>query len=140
MITEKAPPGAKAESWITSNKERFHKQYGAKKGEQILYATAWKLFGESELPLERDQIHTDTSPKALRADLNKKITDRTRWMRRGIKEEGEGGAPPANSVGDGSGVQNFDPLLGGGTGKPKNKKRQQLLRRLMAQLSGKTKY
>lgn len=37
---EVAPPGK--ESWVKSNKARFKKQYGAKKGTEVLYATAWK--------------------------------------------------------------------------------------------------
>ena len=39
-IAESAPPDQ--ESWIKKNKNKFKKQYGAKKGEEILYATAWK--------------------------------------------------------------------------------------------------
>lgn len=39
-LNEKAPPGM--EDWIKSNKARFKKQYGKDKGEEILYATAWK--------------------------------------------------------------------------------------------------
>ena len=38
-LDEVAPPGK--EDWIKSNKERFKKQYGDKKGTNILYATAW---------------------------------------------------------------------------------------------------
>ena len=39
-LDEVAPPGQ--EDWIRSNKARFKKEYGDKKGEQVLYATAWK--------------------------------------------------------------------------------------------------
>lgn len=42
-IYEVAPPGKKAEDWVLSNKARFKKEYG-KDWEQVLYATAWKLF------------------------------------------------------------------------------------------------
>jgi hypothetical protein len=45
FIKEKAPPGKKAEDWIKSNKQRFKDQYG-NDWEQVLYAKAWKLFGE----------------------------------------------------------------------------------------------
>jgi len=45
-MMEKAPPGEKAEKFIKSNKESFKKRYG-KDWERILYATAWKQFGES---------------------------------------------------------------------------------------------
>ena len=43
-INEVAPPGKKAEEFITSNKADFKKRYGSK-WEQVLYATAWKKFG-----------------------------------------------------------------------------------------------
>ena len=39
-LDEVAPPDQ--ENWIMKNKERFIKQYGKKKGTEILYATAWK--------------------------------------------------------------------------------------------------
>lgn len=42
ILTEKAPPGM--EKWVLSNKERFVKKYGKKKGIGVLYATAWKMF------------------------------------------------------------------------------------------------
>jgi hypothetical protein len=45
-VMEKAPPGEKAERFIKSNKESFKKRYG-KDWERVLYATAWKQFGES---------------------------------------------------------------------------------------------
>jgi hypothetical protein len=38
-LDEVAPPGK--EDWIKSNKDRFKKEYGDKKGTNILYATAW---------------------------------------------------------------------------------------------------
>lgn len=46
-LQEKAPPGAKAERFIQQNKEDFKKRYGDR-WEEVLYATAWKQFGESE--------------------------------------------------------------------------------------------
>jgi len=39
-LKEKAAPGQ--EDWIKSNKEKFIKQYGKKKGMEVLYATSWK--------------------------------------------------------------------------------------------------
>lgn len=39
-IAESAAPGQ--EDWIKSNKDKFIKQYGKEKGEEVLYATAWK--------------------------------------------------------------------------------------------------
>ena len=44
-ITEKAPPGM--EQWVKHNKAKFKKEYGDKKGEEVLYATAWKMAKES---------------------------------------------------------------------------------------------
>lgn len=43
-IDEKAPPGAKAETWIKDRKKEFRARYG-KRWKQVLYAKAWKLFG-----------------------------------------------------------------------------------------------
>jgi hypothetical protein len=40
ILDEKAAPGQ--EDWIKSNKERFIKRYGKKKGLEVLYATSWK--------------------------------------------------------------------------------------------------
>lgn len=46
-VTEAAPPGPKAEAWIKANKRRFVSRYG-EDGEKILYAKAWKLFGQDK--------------------------------------------------------------------------------------------
>lgn len=43
-LKEVAPPNNKAEQFINDNKEDFKKRYGAN-WERILYATAWKMFG-----------------------------------------------------------------------------------------------
>lgn len=45
-LVEKAPPGAKAERFIKQSKEDFKKRYGDR-WQEVLYATAWKKFGES---------------------------------------------------------------------------------------------
>ena len=42
QVNEVHPPGM--EDWIKSNKARFTKQYGAEKGTQVLYATAWDMY------------------------------------------------------------------------------------------------
>ena len=39
-MSESAAPGQ--EAWIKTNKAKFKKEYGDKKGEEVLYATAWK--------------------------------------------------------------------------------------------------
>lgn len=46
-ITEVAPAGKKAEDFITKNKASFKKRYGDN-WERVLYATAWKLFGDKK--------------------------------------------------------------------------------------------
>ena len=42
---ESAPPGKKAERFIKHQKADFKKRYG-KRWKKVLYATAWKQFGE----------------------------------------------------------------------------------------------
>lgn len=42
QVNEVHPPGM--EDWIKSNKARFTKEYGAEKGTQVLYATAWDMY------------------------------------------------------------------------------------------------
>jgi len=44
-IMESSPPCPKAERFIKDSKKDFKKRYG-KKWQPILYATAWKLFGD----------------------------------------------------------------------------------------------
>jgi hypothetical protein len=39
-LEESSAPGQ--EAWIKSNKAKFIKEYGKKKGMEVLYATAWK--------------------------------------------------------------------------------------------------
>lgn len=48
IMNEVAPPDPKIEKWVKANKERFVKEYGPKKGMEVLYATAWKRHGKSE--------------------------------------------------------------------------------------------
>jgi len=45
-LKEKAAPGQ--EDWIKSNKDKFIKQYGKKKGMEVLYATSWKRSKKNE--------------------------------------------------------------------------------------------
>ena len=46
-LTEVAPEGGKAEEVIQKNKASFKKRYGDE-WEKVLYATAWKLFGDKK--------------------------------------------------------------------------------------------
>lgn len=45
-LKEKAAPGQ--EDWVKSNKDKFIKQYGKKKGMEVLYATSWKRSKKNE--------------------------------------------------------------------------------------------
>jgi hypothetical protein len=65
LVAEKAPPGKKAEKWIKSNKARFLDQYGKKKGMNVLYATAWKMFGESNTNYENAKKLVEGKNKML---------------------------------------------------------------------------
>jgi hypothetical protein len=42
QISESAPPGE--ENWIEANKDNFIKQYGEKKGMEVLYGKAWQRY------------------------------------------------------------------------------------------------
>jgi len=44
-LEEVAPPNAEAERFIRKHKKEFKKRYGDR-GEEVLYATAWKKFGK----------------------------------------------------------------------------------------------
>lgn len=46
LLPEETPPGM--EDWVNSNKDKFEKEYGADKGKQVLYATAWKMHNEKK--------------------------------------------------------------------------------------------
>jgi hypothetical protein len=44
---ESAPPSKEAEDWVKANKKRFKDEYGDR-WEEVLYATAWKMFGDKK--------------------------------------------------------------------------------------------
>jgi translation elongation factor P/translation initiation factor 5A len=73
FLKEAAPPGKDAEDWIRANKQKFKDEYG-EDWESVLYATAWKLFGEQiEERLWTDMIagflSKVTNPSAYKAAL-----------------------------------------------------------------------
>lgn len=71
-VREVAPPGAKAERFIRQNKEKFRQQYGDR-GEEVLYATAWKMFGKKEESYKTNQARLENVKKqvaGLQASLN----------------------------------------------------------------------
>lgn len=75
-LSEVAPPDQ--EDWIKKNKERFIKQYGKKKGTEVLYATAWKRsktdeaanWGPHEGHVSKNPIGI---PENQESDLEKKL-------------------------------------------------------------------
>lgn len=46
VIVEKSPDDPEIEKWIKSNKARFKKEYGEKKGTEVLYAKAWDMYNK----------------------------------------------------------------------------------------------
>ena len=70
FIVEKAPPGKKAEEWIKSNKAKFKDEYGDD-WEEVLYATAWKLFKESinELDVDLGELVESTSASTMTSGI-----------------------------------------------------------------------
>lgn len=46
VIAEKSPNDPEIEKWIKSNKVRFKKEYGEKKGTEVLYAKAWDMYNK----------------------------------------------------------------------------------------------
>jgi hypothetical protein len=69
VIFESAPAGKKAEDFIKGNKASFKERYG-KKGEEVLYRTAWKKFGAKNENYVKAEAMLETNKKAL-AQLNK---------------------------------------------------------------------
>ena len=47
-LTEVAPDNPEAEAFIKKHKSEFKKRYGEENYERVLYATAWKLFGDKK--------------------------------------------------------------------------------------------
>ncbi|MDX1532656.1 MAG: hypothetical protein R3230_00460 [Nitrosopumilaceae archaeon] len=66
LIDEKAPPSKAAEDWIMSNKSKFKDQYGDD-WEEILFATAWKLFGNKE-SLDESEAPTNVTSGVANPD------------------------------------------------------------------------
>jgi len=67
-VEEKAPPGKEAEDFIKSNKAGFKKLYGDR-WEEVLYATAWKMFG----PKSENVIKTAKMLEAAKANKAKLV-------------------------------------------------------------------
>lgn len=72
-ITEKAPPGAKAERFIRQNKEAFLKRHGDL-GLEYLYATAWKKFGPKNEDYDSALKELESSKNELKS-LHSEFTE-----------------------------------------------------------------
>lgn len=64
-LLEVAPPGKRAEKWIKDRKSDFKERYG-KDWSKVLYATAWKRFGESET---NEPVQSSVSEATNKSDL-----------------------------------------------------------------------
>lgn len=61
-LMEKAPPSKEAEDWIKANKQNFKDQYGDR-WEEVLYATAYKMFGKDGNKLKEKAPQSDTAER-----------------------------------------------------------------------------
>lgn len=61
-LLEVAPPGKTAEKWIKDRKSEFKDRYG-KDWQRVLYSTAWKRFGET-------QVDEATTKEDLQSELS----------------------------------------------------------------------
>ena len=69
-VAEVAPPSKNSEDWIKKNKNRFSKEYGKKKGEEVLYGKAWKDYKAkheetNETETEYTNAQNDSTKKQL---------------------------------------------------------------------------
>lgn len=64
-LFETAPPGKKAEDFITHHKKEFKKRYGSDWG-SYLYGTAWKKFGKKK---HKKKTHESTDLRGYLARL-----------------------------------------------------------------------
>ena len=84
-MQEVAPPGDKAERFIRKNKAAFNKRYGADQGEEVLYRTAWKQFGETSQAQQKAQMQLE-SVQAMIKNLNTQLKVYKADYRRQLKE------------------------------------------------------
>jgi hypothetical protein len=87
FIPEEAPPGDKAERFIRKNKADFKDRYG-ENWERVLYATAWKNFGESI----EEAVSVDGRTKGYRAAVAR-ILARNGKMSAAAPEDNEAPEP-----------------------------------------------
>ena len=84
QLQEVAPPGEKAERFIRQNKEKFRKQYGDR-AEEVLYATAWKMFGKKEESYTRNQVRLETLKKHI-GSLQKTLQEHRQTWKQQLSE------------------------------------------------------
>ena len=83
-MQEVAPPGEKAERFIRQNKEKFRKQYGDR-AEEVLYSTAWKMFGKKEESYTRNQARLETTKKHI-SSLEKTLQEHRQTWKQQLAE------------------------------------------------------
>ena len=83
-VDESAPPGKKAEDFIKDSKEDFKKRYG-KKWEEVLYATAWKKFGDKSESFKKAGNMLE-SRKVMLAKLERAFAAHKSGYKRMVKE------------------------------------------------------
>jgi hypothetical protein len=84
-MQEVAPAGDKAERFVRKNKAAFNKRYGADRGEEVLYRTAWKQFGETSQAQKKAQMQLE-SVQAMIKNLNNQLKVYKADFRRQLKE------------------------------------------------------
>lgn len=70
-IMERAPKNPKAEKFIKKSKSEFKKRYGDR-WKEVLYATAWKMFGESDNSPENTENTEVAETKSTKMFLRRK--------------------------------------------------------------------
>jgi hypothetical protein len=67
IVSETAAPGM--EHWIIANKDRFIRKYGKKRGENILYATAWKIHDKKSLDEVFDRVNLEDTTDWVKTNV-----------------------------------------------------------------------
>ena len=84
-IGESAPPNAAAEEFIKDNKNKFKKRYGDK-WEQVLYATAWKVYGKNEdVEIDEASPYKNPNKDGMISKTSEKSAARAAKARRKIR-------------------------------------------------------
>lgn len=76
FLAESAPPSKKAEDWIEANKDEFKAKYGDE-WEDVLYATAWKMFGSVSEQVDTSAVAMPDAPLKVTKFLGHRCIDLT---------------------------------------------------------------